>query len=77
MVPIAMQFSLCSCPGSPPGGNGIVIPDSAIISKICLSSGSAQFIAVRSVENKSHPQILYISHHSNKHNFALLLVKNN
>ena len=49
----------------------IVVP--AIIRKICLSSGSAQFIAVRSVENRSHTQILYISHHLNEHNFALLL----
>ena len=53
-----MQFSQCHCPDSPPGGTGI-IPDIAVIGKNCLSSGSAQFTAVRSVENKSHTKKFY------------------
>ena len=45
VVPIAMQFSPCRCPGNPPGGTGIIL-DFAFIGKNCLLSGIAQFIAV-------------------------------
>ena len=37
----------------------------AIIGKNGLSSGSAQLIAVSSIESKSHTQILCIPYHSN------------